>query len=304
MKRILMFVHYNKENALEDRTLYSLNYLKELYDEIVIISNSKLSKEDEKRIGKFSSKILYRENIGYDFAAWRDGIKLIGWDGLIKYDELTLMNDTCYFPIFPIQNHVEQFENDSAIDFWGAYLYAATTYGMPGTGTVDYPGDPVPEHLQSYFISFKKKVIKSEVFQYFWDNIQEYSEVETVIREYETQLTMKLKSAGFKYDAMYKGYNHMYLHPEKVLKKKFPFLKVKAVHYYNIKHIKNVVKKSGSEYPTQLIVPIVEDKNIKLTVRSFLPEGVLGTIRWLKKNLKYIWALIVTVCIAYLMVVK
>jgi len=303
MRRILLFVNYNQGDTLENRTAYSLKYLKKLYDEIVVISNSKLSKVDEAKIKGLSGEIIYRKNSGYDFAAWRDGIKQIGWDKLTTYDELTLMNDTCYFPIFPIEKYIDKFGDDEAIDFWGAYMHAAAPHGMPGTATVDYPGDPIPEHLQSYFITFKNDVLISGVFQDFWNNIEEYSNVDTVIREYETQLTSKLKTTGFKYDAIYKAHNnYLYLHPEKMLKQHFPFLKIKAVHYYNIKHIKRIIRKLGSEYSAQIITPIAEDKHLKLIIRSFLPGSVWDAIRWLRKNARYIWAVAVTLCVAYLIV--
>ena len=302
MKRILLFVNYNKENILEDRTLYSLKYLRNLYDKIVVISNSELSRADKEKIKKFSDRIICHENKGYDFAAWRDGIKKIGWNELAKYDELTLMNDTCYFPMFPIEKYINQFGDSEVIDFFGSYIHVATPCGMPGTGTMDYPGDAVPEHVQSYFMTFKKTVLVSSVFRDFWNNVKEYSDVNIVIQKYETQLTGRLKDAGFGYDAMHRSHDYLYVHPEILLKKQFPFLKIKAVHYYNIKRLKKIVEKSCSEYPTQFIVPIAEDKHLKLIIKSVLPESILVIIRWFRKNIKYIWVIAITLCIVYLVV--
>ena len=85
-----------------------------------------------------------------------------GFDKLSSYDTVTIMNDTCYFPIFDFKNHFINMENNRNLDFWGASIHKATNIGMPGTN------GPVPEHIQSYFICFRKKLVNSDVFIKFW----------------------------------------------------------------------------------------------------------------------------------------
>ncbi len=103
-------------------------------------------------------QIIRRDNIGFDFAAWRDGMSAIGFEELKQYDSVTLMNDTCFGPLWDIAPIYEQFENDETVDFWGMTNFRANIR--------------FKEHIQSYYLSFTKKVIQSEAFQKFWKRVQ------------------------------------------------------------------------------------------------------------------------------------
>lgn len=258
MKRILLFVNFNKENELEDRTVYTLKKVRHLFETVFIISNSGLSIKDRASLGEVSDKIIMRDNVGFDFAAWKTGIDDLGWDRIKKYDSLTLMNDTCYSPIWPIDEYFEKFEKAKGVDFWGASVHIASSYGMPGT---DGKG-AVPEHIQSYFMTFKKKVVASKAFANFWDNIKTYSDIERVIRDYEVGLTRTLNESGFTYDAIINNKNAVFsetnvinpVHqvPALLLKQKFPFIKIKAVSKNNFIKIRRLVNKK-SDYPARYI---------------------------------------------------
>lgn len=278
MKNIVFFVYYNKSKKVSEHTKYALKNIRELYDEVVIISNSKLTNEAEKTLKDYSDKLIARENKGFDFAAWRDGMKMIGWNKLEKYSTVTLANDTCYFPLFPIKAVISKFNRDNNIDFWGASIHKASNKGMPRSNKA------VPQHLQSYFMTFKKVVVKSNIFQNFWDNVEDFNDVEDVIIKYETKLTSKLSKQGFKYEAIYnpKDYNDKgiinasYQIPGLLIKRKFPFLKIKAVNTNNFDDIINNLNSTKSKYPAKYIsvrkrpVKRILDYFINNTHRLFL----------------------------------
>lgn len=255
MKRILLFVHYNKTNALDERVLYTLKSVRNLFDTVVVISNSKLGSKDARALSDLSDTLIQRRNIGYDFSAWKEGLNKIGWDKLSSYDSLTLMNDTCHFPVYPIGPYFKKFEASKKIDFWGASVHKTSQHGMPKTN------GPVPEHIQSYFTTFKKRVVISKTFRDFWSNLRDHDDVAMVIRDYETKLTGLLNSAGFQYDAIINVTNAVfndaaivnpaYQCPERLLEQKFPFIKLKAVSKYNFINIRNWIKKN-SKYPSSI----------------------------------------------------
>jgi len=95
--------------------------MRPLFSKLVFISNSQLP--DEKRASLMErglmTDFIQRENSGFDFAAWRDGMSFIGFEELKSYDSVTLMNDTCFGPLWDLTDIYRKFENDGSVDFLG-----------------------------------------------------------------------------------------------------------------------------------------------------------------------------------------
>lgn len=251
MNRLLLYVHFNKYNALSGHVLYQLEHMRPLFSRVVVISNSTLSKRNVEELAEVGIiEIIQRKNKGYDFAAWRDGMKSVGFDNLCQYDSVTLMNDTCFGPLWDMDPIFEKFESRTDIDFWGMTNFRKTKY--------------FKEHLQSYFLSFSRKVVVSKVFQSFWSSIQDFENVQDVIEHYETQVTTNLIQAGYRYDAVFNTLSEeagdlihpdfSYYRPLDIVGHKVPFLKVKAVQE-NISIASQVLRKlqNDAPYPVQLI---------------------------------------------------
>ncbi|MDB8631469.1 rhamnan synthesis F family protein [Streptococcus mutans] len=260
MKRLLLYVHFNKYNRVSSHVYYQLTQMRPLFSRVVFITNSHLSQEnqDKLRSQKLMDDFLQRENIGFDFAAWRDGMNHIGFDNLDSYDIVTVMNDTCFGPLWDVKEHYLSYEKQDEIDFWGLTNNRATKQ--------------FKEHIQSYFITFKKVVIQSEAFHNFWENIQNHADIQRVIDDYETQVTTTLLDAGFQYDVVFdttkEDASHMlhadfsYYNPTAILNHRVPFIKVKAID--NNQHITpyllNDIQKN-STYPIDLIVSHMSEIN-------------------------------------------
>lgn len=225
MKRLLLYVHYNKYNELSGHVLYQLEQLRPLFSKLIVISNSQLTRSALQTLKELGvEKVLQRENLGFDFAAWRDGMAHIGFDHLTDFDSVTLMNDTCFGPLWDMSDLVEGFEKHSNVDFWGMTNFRKTKY--------------FDEHLQSYFMSFKKHVVASEAFQKFWTSIKTFTDVQDVIDNYETRVTSVLVEVGFHYDSVFNTNKEdaddlihpdfSYHRPISILEHKVPFIKLKA----------------------------------------------------------------------------
>ncbi len=226
MKRLLLYVHFNKLNTISSHVTYQLMHMRPLFSTVVFLSNSSLSSEvvEQLRQEQLIDEFIQRENIGFDFAAWRDGMAHIGFSNLQEYDSVTLMNDTCFGPLWDIKEVYRRFEQDEAVDFWGMTNHRATK--------------AFPEHIQSYYLSFSARVVRSEAFQDFWQGIQNFTDVQDVIQQYETQVTTSLVEAGFRYQTVFNtvtadttGMLHpdfSYYNPTSILAHKVPFIKVKT----------------------------------------------------------------------------
>ena len=225
MKRLLLYVHYNKYDELSGHVLYQLEQLRPLFSKLIVISNSQLTESATLTLKELGiAEVIQRENLGFDFAAWRDGMTHVGFERLADFDSVTLMNDTCFGPLWDMSDLVEDFEQRQSVDFWGMTNFRKTKY--------------FDEHLQSYFISFKNHVVASEVFQKFWTSIKTFTDVQDVIDNYETRVTSVLTEAGYRYDAVFNTIeaeagdlihpDFSYYRPISTLEHKVPFIKLKA----------------------------------------------------------------------------
>lgn len=233
MRRILFYVHYNKYNDVSEHVLYQLKELRLFYEKIVLISNSILPKEANGIFGGRVDAIIQRENVGYDFAAWRDAIIAEGWAEIEKYDWVTISNDTCFGPVNPLLPMFEKGESSGA-DFWGITDHAEKTVDKENPHATN---NIIPYHISSYFISFSKKCVMHNVFRDFWINLKPQNDVNEVIRLQETQLTPLLSSAELKPFAVYSANEYnldesrgpgAYMSARKLLTEKNPFIKVKV----------------------------------------------------------------------------
>lgn len=253
MKRLLLYVHFNKFNDLSSHVEYQLTQMRPLFSKLVFISNSSLSdqKRDELLEKGLITDFLQRENTGFDFAAWRDGMHWIGFDFLKDYDSVTLMNDTCFGPLWDIKEVYNRFEADPETDFWGMTNFRAN--------------QQFKEHLQSYYLSFSRRVVQSEAFQQFWIGVKNYSDVQDVINNYETQVTTNLTDVGFKYKAVFDTVNadttgmlhpdFSYYNPTAILKHQVPFIKVKTIdaNQHIIPYVLDEIERK-TDYPVELII--------------------------------------------------
>ncbi|MGT2887480.1 rhamnan synthesis F family protein [Streptococcus didelphis] len=258
MKRLLLYVHFNKYDKVSPQVLYQLSEMRPLFSKVLFISNSEVSEDNRRYLlqSQLVDDLIQRQNSGFDFAAWRDGMAHIGFQKLSDYDAVTIMNDTCFGPLWDLKKYFLQFEGDDAVDFWGL--------------TNNQKTKEFEEHIQSYFISFKKHVVASQVFLNFWKNVVEYKNVQDVIKNYETQITTTLREANFNYKVIFDTINEdtsnmlhpdfSYYNPTAILKHKVPFIKVKTIsaNQHIAPYLLEYIKKQTS-YPVNLIVNHMSD---------------------------------------------
>jgi len=176
MNRAIVFVHYDRDNIVDD---YVYHYLKELEKNasyLIFISTAQLLDKDVKTLSHHCSKVVIRENIGYDFMSYKTGLESFNYQ---NYDEVVICNDSVYGPLYPLETVFEKMQNNTC-DFWGI------------TDNTDFN-----YHLQSYFLVFKKHVISSVTFKEFWEQVKVLHNKDEIIKKYEVGLTKSLLDKGF-----------------------------------------------------------------------------------------------------------
>lgn len=264
MKRLLLYVHFNKYDNISEHVYYQLEHMKPLFSKVIFISNSQLSQSEVEKLRQkdLIDDFIQRENVGYDFAAWHDGMAQVGFENLKDYDSVTAMNDTCFGPLWDMAPLYEKYESDEAVDFWG----------MTNHRAIDAGHIYIDEHLQSYFMSFKKSIIVSDVFQNFWKKVEAYTDVQNVIDNYETKYTKIFTEAGFKYQAVLNTvpiadnffHSNFTIHyPHVLLDNGVPFIKIKTFDL--TQHLSPYLLKAieeRSDYPSQLILDHMSDVSL------------------------------------------
>lgn len=229
MNKILLYVHYNKNSGLHAHVLYQIKKLRAAYERIVFVSNSPLSSEHHKALSPCVDDIYERANTGFDFYAWKEAIEREGYESISGYDSVTLMNDTCFGPLFDLQDAHLRMQDDPC-DFWGMINHRQRDEIILELGT------HIPEHVQSFFLVFKSNVVNSSAWRSFWESMECETNVYQVIAKYEVRLTEILREAGFKYKVMLDTLDLelsreelSYVPVHYCMGGKLPFLKIKAL---------------------------------------------------------------------------
>lgn len=161
--------------------------------------------------------LILRENLGYDFGAWRHAISAIG--GLDRVNSVVLSNDSV-LPVGgadSIENLRKRIE-DAKVDV------------LFGTRNLE-----VKPHFQSYMIALKKSAISSGALDQFRE-LPYYLDKNELIYGTELEIGERLADLGYRCDALFEvkeanesGRNPTIHYWEELIDQGFPFWKIQLV---------------------------------------------------------------------------
>lgn len=228
-KRICFFVHYDKDQMISEEDLLYLKELKKVANEIVFITNSGVIEDEKLKLNGITELLYSRENVGYDFGAWKDGLKWYGYEKLDKFEQLLLVNNSVFPPLFDLNFMFDEMELKNK-DFWGVTKHEYVKY-LPMLGKF------CPEHIQTYFVVFNSKVFKSVYFKNFWETIEYQKNFQETVKYCEVLFTEYFKKNGFsfgcyfdlneKFTSVLGDSNMSYMYPDILFEMKVPLLKKK-----------------------------------------------------------------------------
>jgi len=191
MNRIAIFTFYDKDGIADRYIDYFLNDLCKNIQRLVLVANIKLSPQAHILFEKFTNEILIRENKGLDIEATKDAIDYIGWDMLCKYDELVICSDTVFGPIYPFVEMFAEMEKKD-LDFWGITKH----YGVDDPTGIS-PYRYIPEHIQNYFIVYRKRMLCNKDLKEFYNNIPILETYSQAAFGCESVITKKFADKGY-----------------------------------------------------------------------------------------------------------
>ncbi len=231
-RRLAVYVTYDPHNIIDDYIGCFLHELKRCVDSIHVVCNMSRIEEGIENLTEYADQIYYRENMGLDAGAWKDAIMdRIGWEKILAFDELVLVNDSFYGP-FSDFTEIFGKMSERDIDFWGLMKRGAGKYGKTGSD---------PEHILSFFYCFRTRILHSPAFREYWERLPYFNGYTDAVKRFERKLTAYFAEKGFTYDACADTSPNEPLDPgkqffqctnlayEMIEKRDFPFLKRKAL---------------------------------------------------------------------------
>ncbi len=215
---LAVYAYYDPEGEWTDEASFYINYLSQIFEEIIIVSNSKLVNFPLKN--KRNISLMERENKGFDFGAWKDAILSRGENFLLNLDYLCLCNSSVFGPIGDL-SHTFKYAEQKNWSFWGLTEH-------PKAAGVDY-------HIQSYFMVFRKGLLQRREFFRFWKEMEYSKTWKDTVQRHEIPMTKAMLNMGAKVGAVFtfpelskKEPNPLLLYAPETIQAGLPFLKKKV----------------------------------------------------------------------------
>lgn len=181
-KRLCIFAHYDKDGLVDPYVHGYLESLMPFMQKIIFVSTSIKEGVQAQKLRESGIELIFRDNIGYDFLSWKLAVMSVS---LGDYDEVFQVNDSCYAPLYRFDEIMKAMDGVEC-DFWGITKCRQVT-----------------THMQSYFVCYRKKVLESDAFRNFWQEVGVLEHKSEIIRQYEIGLTRALLRGGFTMDSYF-----------------------------------------------------------------------------------------------------
>ena len=231
MKRLGIYLTFDPEGRIDRYVGYFLRELRACVSSLAVVCNMEEIRQGEENIRPYADQVYFRKNIGFDAGGFKDALcDFIGWDTVLQYDELVLANDSMFGPFRPMSGIFEEMEQ-KPVDFWGLSKHG------------EYKRDKhhTPEHIQSFFLAIRCKMLHSEHFRRYWESMPYFASYEQIVREYELEFTVHFSRLGYTFrssadnaanDSTNLRNNYCqfaYIPYDLIKRRNFPFLKRKSV---------------------------------------------------------------------------
>ncbi|MCR5413515.1 MAG: rhamnan synthesis F family protein [Kiritimatiellae bacterium] len=185
--RTAIVASYFGKGVIPETLVYLLKGLKKVSDNIILVADCPVFPGETEKLRGIVSVAKFLRHGQYDFGSYRRGLEIAREEGLAGAevaDELVVMNDSSYGPVYPFAETFGTMAGRDC-DFWGMTPYRAIG-GL---------------HLQSYFYVFRRPVIDGGKLDEFLSRVEGRFERDKVIVLFELRLTEFLTDAGYRWDS-------------------------------------------------------------------------------------------------------
>lgn len=210
----LIFVAYSADGSLSECQRYQLDCFAQVGYQIVLVINTDNIVDMVSPNFDLAKILIIRENIGFDFGAWRHAVEIIG--GLGRARSVSFANDS----MLPIKN------GKHAINIMREMINNTDSDVVFLTKNHE-----VRPHCQSYFFSVSRSAISRGILQLII-SIPLYNDKDRLIHEVEVHLSDRMSAIDFTVVTLFEiavEENPTIHHWERLLEQGFPFIKVQLV---------------------------------------------------------------------------
>lgn len=308
MKRICIYLTYDRQKVVDKYIGYMLKELKKCVDYLAVVCNQVKIVQGRDILEKYADAIFYRENIGFDAGGFKDALcSLIGWEKVLRFDELVLVNDSMFGPFCPMESIFSEMDQKKA-DFWGL-----TIHGEGKNTVIEY----IPEHIQSFFWVIRSRMLHGEQFRKYWQDMPYYNTLLDTVQMHEIRFTRYFSDMGYSFasladtkvnDSVNTQNNYMqyaFLSYELIKKRNFPFLKRQVIanntlEWQTQENLSRsmIFIENETDYDINLIWDnIIRTMNIADLQKSFHLQYIISSCR--TKNLHRSVAILIFIQYAY-----
>ncbi len=160
-KRLAVFAYYDKNGVVDDYAIFMLKAMREHCTDVCVVINGVVNTDGERRLKLHSTQIIFKDNIGYDFAAYKQAI--LDTKNITKYDEIVFFNQGLFGPISSLHTMFNKMFSKKKIDFWGVTNFKY----------IKENEQEVSSCIDNSFFVVKSSIIKSPEFLSFWQDYVE-----------------------------------------------------------------------------------------------------------------------------------
>ena len=183
MNRAVILAHHDRDGIVDPYVVRAASAYREIADQLIFVSASAPTLPPS--LAGVVDRFVPRENTGYDFGSWRDGLRDLG--DRSRFDEILFVNDSVYGPLFDLRPALESVRLQDA-DLAGMVLSAERQ-----------------PHLQSWWFLMRRRLIGSAVCDEFWRSVSHQDSKEAFVDRYEIGLSQQVAAAGFRIAALVDG---------------------------------------------------------------------------------------------------
>ena len=241
-KRICLFAGYDPDGLIDPVVV---EYIADLaqHADVYYLADCHIAPNELAKLKNLTKGAWAQRHGCHDFGSWSMlAQQLVGWDRIDGYDELILVNDSCFL-MRPLQDVFMEMDGRDC-DWWGlqatkGIAMTFATQALPEVIDLDtiksawlarFEHQPIYDFLVgSYFLVLRKPAFSDQRFCDALNGVVQESEKLHVIRKYEIGLTRLLISQGYDFDTFIrKVYPHQPVFTEtafSLISQGFPLLK-------------------------------------------------------------------------------
>lgn len=162
----------------------------------LMVSNLPLTSESRAELAKKVWRIIERPNFGYDFGAYREGVRSLA-PSLTQLQRLIFCNDSVWFPLPGAMDWPLRAEA-TGCDLVGAVSNGGIVTGPEATCGASWIYDPtLPDfHYCSFALSLGPAALRSEAFEKFWEKLRLTDNKLYTVKRGEVGFSRALIAAG------------------------------------------------------------------------------------------------------------